>query len=58
MDIKLVMYYKCMYRVVCVGKKLDKYIRSFNILYLLDYGYEFDSYYLNFIVYCEYVCII
>lgn len=38
-----------MYRVVCVGKKLDKYIRSFNILYLLDYGYEFDSYYLNFI---------
>lgn len=50
MDIKLVMYYKCMYRVVCVGKKLDKYIRSFNILYLLDYGYEFDSYYLNFIV--------
>lgn len=47
LDIKSAMYYKCMYRVVCAGKKLDKYTRSLNIPYLLDYGYKFDSHHLN-----------
>lgn len=47
LDIKSAMYYKCMYRVVCAGKKLDKYTRSFNIPYLLDYGYKFNSHHLN-----------
>lgn len=32
---------------ICAGKKLDKYTRSFNIPYSLDYGYEFDSHHLN-----------